>query len=320
MDIVIAQDSDAERWDKYVSRHVHASPYHLFAWRRSIESAYHQKSYYLMALNDQKDIIGILPCILIKPPFAAATLCSLPYCDHGEALADSPAVVEGLVSEADTLRKRLRARRYEYRSTRLTTCDSIDQGATTAPQKVRMILDLPETSEALFATFKSKLRSQIKKAEKNGLTFEISNDESLVTDFYYVFSNNMRDLGSPTHSKRWFESIGRFYAKNSTISIVYHDSSPIGAGLVLINGATATIPWASTLRSHNKLAPNMLLYWSLLRYATDSGCKQFDFGRSIPDAPVQRIRLRQAAEYVWRKLPLSLTIRLGSRIRRYISL
>ena len=143
-----------------------------------------------------------------------------------------------------------------------------------------MILPLPETSAELLAGFKTKLRSQIKKAEKNGLTYEIGNNLSLVSDFYAVFTTNMRDLGSPTHSKRWFESIREFYAEKFVISVIKYNDIPIGAGIILLTEHGAAIPWASTLRKYNKLAPNMMLYWSLIQRATDSGCKYFDFGRS----------------------------------------
>jgi len=353
MEIVIAQDTDAKRWNEYVSHQAHASPYHLFAWKQSIEYSYHQQSHYLMALDNQNNITGILPTILIKPPLGYATLCSLPYCDRGEALANSPDIVAQLISKANELRQKLKAHRYEYRSTKLTAHDFHAQHTTAEPKKVRMILELPETSKALLAGFKTKLRSQINKAEKNGLTFEIGNNEFLVSAFYDVFTVKMRDLGSPTHSKRWFESISRFYAENCIISIIKSNSMPIGAGLILINGKTATIPWASTLRKYNKLAPNMMLYWSLLEYAANNGCQQFDFGRSSigegtfkfkqqwgakpveldwktypkvinkavkEDNLHQSSSLRQAAENIWRKLPLPLTIQLGSRVRKYITL
>jgi len=353
MQIAIAKDSDEERWNEYANNRAQASPYHLFAWKQSIESAYGQKSFYLMALDDQDNIVGILPSILIKPPLGYATLCSLPYCDRGEALADSPAIVDKLISEARAICHQLKAHRYEYRSTKLTAYDYNNQSHTTPPRKVRMILELPETSELLLAGFKSKLRSQIKKAEKNGLTFSIGNYESQISDFYDVFAANMRDLGSPTHSRRWFECICRFYGENCIISVVNYNSQPVGAGLILHNGLTATVPWASTLKEYNKLAPNMLLYWSLLEYATNKGCQQFDFGRSsigegtfkfkqqwgarpveldwttyqdgggpavVDDNPGHRGVLRQTAEHIWRKLPLPLSVRLGSSIRKYISL
>ncbi len=52
--------------------------------------------------------------------------------------------------------------------------------------KVRMLLDLPDSSEILLANFKSKLRSQVRKAEKNGVTFRWTGPNG-VDSFYSVF-------------------------------------------------------------------------------------------------------------------------------------
>ena len=67
--------------------------------------------------------------------------------------------------------------------------------------KVRMLLDLPDTPEALWDSFKSKLRSQIKRAMKEDMTTQVGGME-LLNDFYRVFSENMRDLGTPVWSKK----------------------------------------------------------------------------------------------------------------------
>ena len=56
-----------------------------------------------------------------------------------------------------------------------------------------MLLDLPDSSEALIKSFKSELRSQIKKLIKEGLIAKIGRIE-LVDDFYQIFLVNMRDL------------------------------------------------------------------------------------------------------------------------------
>jgi FemAB-related protein (PEP-CTERM system-associated) len=354
MNITLAQEADAARWDAYADTKVQASPYHLYAWRQSIEKAYGQRAYYLLAEDDKGDIHGILPIIHIKPPLLPPKLCSLPYCDRGEALADSPALVDQLISKALEIREQTGAVKYEYRASLDKDEPTDEQAGAPEQSKVRMLLQLPESSEALLAGFKAKLRSQIRKAEKNGLAFELGNDSSLVSDFYNVFTSNMRDLGSPTHSRKWFDCISRYYGERCLISIVRYGDTPIGAGLVLLNANTATIPWASTLRRYNRLAPNMLLYWSLLEYVSDNGYQYFDFGRStvgegtykfkkqwgakpvrldwqilddnqiatdkITATADNKGKLRQRAESTWRKLPLWMTITIGSRVRKYISL
>ena len=69
-----------------------------------------------------------------------------------------------------------------------------------------MLLALPDSSQALMRSFKSKLRSQIHKPIKEGLKVRTGGQE-LVDDFYRVFVENMRDIGSPVHSRRFVEEV-----------------------------------------------------------------------------------------------------------------
>jgi hypothetical protein len=163
----------------------------------------------------------------------------------------------------------------------------------------------------------------------------------------------MKALGSPVHAKKWFESLLEHYQERMVISLVYKDEIPIGAGIVLIAGNKAAIPWASTKAEFNRLSPNMMLYWSLLKHLSENGINEFDFGRSSYDEGTYKFKqqwgaqptplnwqvidlqptrqnpenkavgsgkLRSIIENVWRKLPLDFTIFLGPKIRKYISL
>ena len=161
----------------------------------------------------------------------------------------------------------------------------------------------------------------------------------------------MRDLGSPVHSKKWFEQILANYQDNIIIANVYKDDIVVGAGIVLINGKSCSIPWASTNADYNRLAPNMLLYWSLLSYVADNGFSTFDFGRSTPgegtykfkqqwgaepvaldwqtfqqgqclpeEAAGSKGKLREIVETCWKKLPVNTSVMIGPAIRKYISL
>jgi FemAB-related protein (PEP-CTERM system-associated) len=351
MKIRTATETDASRWDEFIKNASSASPYHYFAWKTSVESAYGMKSQYLIAEDDNNNVVGILPAIWVKAPLSQAKLCALPYCDHGEAIANAPHISQALIDHARHIALQQGAT-FEYRDTALFDdfCND-DHQIDPSIQKVRMLLPLPGSSEVLLKDFKAKLRSQIKKSEKNGLSYKIGNSAELLEHFYTIFTINMRDLGSPTHSKRWFQAIAENFADQCVISVVFHEDKAIGAGLILLAGSNVSIPWASTLRSYNRLAPNMLMYWSLLKYSADQGYDYFDFGRSTVGEGTYKFKaqwgaqpvpllwsdykeeqqetlktsdssgyLRQLAEDIWRKMPLPLSVIIGSRVRKYISL
>ena len=351
----LASDIDKNKWNSFTSGHPQVSPYHHFAWKSSIEKAYGHQCFYLIVEDANKEIIGVLPTVAIKPPFIKGKLCALPFCDYGACLAADESVESMLINKAMEITSQNKLSIFEYRACQALPTDDNDLDSPSGKQKVRMLLELPESSEILFGGFKAKLRSQIRRAIKNGLSAELGRSDKLIDEFYDVFTCNMKDLGSPTHSKKWFSEIKDNYKEDMVISIIRHNGLPVGAGIVLFNGSVASIPWASTRRKFNPLAPNMLLYWSLLEYAADNGYKTFDFGRSTYDEGTYKFKkqwgakplllkwkefrdadqvdiqsdassassngkLRPLVETVWKRIPLFLTIAIGPRIRKYISL
>jgi len=352
-EITLIQRENFSAWDEYVKQHDNASAYHRIAWMKAVEGGYQHKCFYWLAKELDGPVVGILPTVLIAPPFSKGSLCALPFCDVGGILADNDEVHTLLLNQAIKFCKEQNITIFDNRSSMESEIlldakfDVKDLPAT----KVRMLMALPESSEALFSGFKSKLRSQIRKSEKNGLTAQTGTSADFVNEFYQVFTRNMRDLGSPVHSKKWFESIISSYGEDAIIATVYSENQVVGAGIVLFNGSKACIPWASTNSDFNRLAPNMLLYWTLLKYVNDRGCKEFDFGRSTTgegtfkfksqwgakpellnwqkyDSSGQLIveslekvsNLRAFVEKTWQKLPISLSEYLGPKIRKYISL
>jgi hypothetical protein len=106
----------------------------------------------------------------------------------------------------------------------------------------------------------------------------------------------MRDLGSPCHSERLFGAILDLFGPRSSVIVVFDDEAPIAGGLVVGDGRTLEIPCASSLRSHNKTSPNMMLYGAVLRHACEEGCERFNFGRSTPGEGTYRFKAQWKAK------------------------
>lgn len=347
MQIRPLQSADYPDWEAYVLAHPEGLAYHRLAWQRAVSDAYGFAACSLVA-EAQGRLCGVLPLIEFKVPLRGLRLVSLPYCDAGGPLADTPEVAAALLSTARSLALERGAQQVEIRSARPLP----GQGEAGPTGKVRMLLALPESGEALLAGLKAKLRSQVNKPLRDGLRVQLGGAE-LVAAFYGVFAENMRDLGSPVHARGWIEAILRHYGEAARVALVTTPAGePAAAGVLLTHGRTAVVPWASALRRLNQFNPNMLLYRTLLTTAADHGCREFDFGRSTPgegtwrfkqqwgatpvplywqqiSAPAEPIRVgqggvpgagRRLAEALWSRLPLPLSTRLGPPLRRYISL
>jgi FemAB-related protein (PEP-CTERM system-associated) len=292
-----------------------------------------------------------MPLISMRSPLTRKLrLVSLPFCDIGGCLGDDSTIESELSDAALDLATRLGAAAIEIRGRSLDTVGENPDAAGQAGKKYSMLMPLPETPDELWDGFKSKLRSQIRKAEKNGLTHSIGNSPEYIESFYRVFTINMHNLGSPVHSRNLFESVARNYSEKAVISLVKMGNNVVAAGFLLLLDQIATLPWASTIPRYNRYAPNMLLYWSLLEHATKHGCRRFDFGRSTFGEGTYRFkqqwgaqpadlkwrvmdgsgnefrhqggasRLRPIVEKTWRTLPLSTANKIGPLIRKHIDL
>lgn len=345
--LVIKQVSlqEGASWDGYVERHPHSTPYHLMAWRKSVEQAYSHRGVYFAAY-DQGVLAGVLPLIDMSVPLVGRQLCSLPFCDLGGVLADSEQVRDALLEH---LRQWLTREGFKSAALRHTATD--EQEDSPPGEKVRMLLPLSATVDEQFNQFKSKLRSQIRKAEKNGVNFRVGNDKPARDGFYRVMQINMHQLGSPVHAKRWFDAVLDAYADKALLGLVEYEGTIIGGAILLFCGGTVTVPWASIMPQYNHLSPNMLLYWRLLSEAVERGHSRFDFGRSTvgegtfkfksqwgaKPVPLQwqtltsdglaAVRtggggggLRDKVAEAWRLLPAPVANAIGPYLRRYISL
>ncbi len=276
MRVRLAESGDQKSWDSYVSSHPDSTNCHLFGWKQIIAKTYAHPGFYLIA-EENGGTVGVLPLIHMKSLLFGSHLVSMPFLNYGGPLGDSEQIVQKLVQEATFLARQKRAKTIQFRQLEQARTSSLD--FSIRKDKVRMVLDLPESAETLFKSFKAKLRSQIRKPQKEGCHAVIGGLE-LLDDFYKVFSINMRDLGSPVHSRTLFRWILTVFAHEARICVVFHKSLPVAGGIVICHKKGMEIPWASSLRDSKGLASNMLLYWTLLEYACNNSLESFDFGRS----------------------------------------
>jgi FemAB-related protein (PEP-CTERM system-associated) len=341
MQVKILSTDAAEKWDSFVQTSQDGTLYHLTAWKGIIENTFGHKTYYIYTEEDGK-ITGVLPLVLMKSLLFGKFIISVPFFNYGGVCANGEHERAVLLKYAIEIAREEDAEHIELRHTK-----KYDLDLSTKESKVCMILDLPDSSDTLWQSFKSKLRSQIKKSEQNCVYTRFGRGEE-IDNFYDMFTRNMRDLGTPVYSKAFFKNILDAFTKQTIICSVFIDKKPIAAGFMIGYKDTLGIPWASSFKKYNKLGPNMLLYWRALQYACENGYKRFDFGRSTPGEGTYRFKEQWGSRPVqlywhywmanggrlpelnphnpkfnlaiktWQKLPLWLTKAIGPSIVKYL--
>jgi FemAB-related protein (PEP-CTERM system-associated) len=217
---------------------------------------------------------GILPLTVVRSMLFGKSLVSLPFVDYGGICADDEDTESRLFQAAAQILTDHRLDCLDLRQRRPTRIKLPFQQL-----KVTLVLALLEDSDRMFGEFDGKLRNQIRKAFKSGLSVSWCGADGL-DGFYEVFAANMRDLGSPVHSRKFFRAILREFPESSKILLVKKDQDVIGGGLCLCFKDSLLVPWASSRRASFTLGPNNLLYWEAIRWGCSNGYKLFDFGRS----------------------------------------
>jgi serine/alanine adding enzyme len=273
-----------EEWDNFASRQPGFTHYHRFRWRTVIERVFGHQCVYLAARDDGGTLVGVLPLVRVRSVVFGHYLVSMPFLNYGGPLGTDMGV-RALIDEAVALARRDRVKLLELRSSA-----PINTALPASHRKITVLLDLPTQSDELFARFSGKLRSQVRRPRKEGVTVEFGRDQ--LEPFFSVFSRHMRDLGTPTQSLAFFRELLNQFPNDCWIACAYLAGRPVAAGCGFRFGEEFEMTWASSLREHSREAPNMLLYWAFMERAIESGAKVFNFGRCTPGTGTHKFKLQ----------------------------
>jgi FemAB-related protein (PEP-CTERM system-associated) len=339
---IVTVENGEDGWDDFVRAHQDATSYHRFGWKEAFVRSFGHPCHYLAAMDDSGQWQGVLPLVHMRSRIFGNFLVSLPFVNYGGLLCRNDAAAALLLDEAENIRRSCGAAHVELRHVAPRSGN-----LPTKKHKVTMILGLAGTDDDQWKAFDPKLRNQIRKAQKSGLQFRHGHLD-LIDDFYEVFARNMRDLGTPVYSKRFFCNVMETFPDTTSIVAVLHEGKMIAAGLASWFRGRLEIPWASSIKDYKTLCPNHMLYWAAICFAIERGFREFDFGRSspnegtynfkkqwgalpiplnwqylmdehghLPDLNPSNPRYRMAIR-AWQHLPVSITKVLGPRIVRNI--
>jgi serine/alanine adding enzyme len=287
--LTVSSDATPADWDEFVNAHPQASGYHRWGWRQVFERAFGHQTVYFVARRGHS-IIGALPLVFFDTWLFGRFGVSLPFVNYGGVLAQEEEVARALFQAASeaAAASRLAHLELRHRSQRFPELP-------VKHHKVSMTLRLATDEKAGWERLDRKVRNQVRKAEKSDLTTSVGG-RRLLPAFYHVFSHNMRDLGTPVYSKRFFETVFEQFPEDARVYLVQRGARPVAAAISYAWRDTIEVPWASSLREFRPLNPNMLLYWFVIKQAIVDGFRIFDFGRSTPDEGTYHFKRQWGAE------------------------
>jgi serine/alanine adding enzyme len=332
----------APEWDAFGARQPGWTAFHRLGWKPLLEELYGHECPFLCARGPSGALEGILPLVRVRSRLFGHFLVSMPFVSYGGPLGSDPAVL-ALAARAREMAEADEVRLLELRSAR-----ALSLPLAVSHRKVTVVLPLDGGADAVFGRLKPKVRSQVRRPDKDGVTYRFGHD--VIGDFHAVFARHMRDLGTPAQPLAFFRGIAARLGEDAWFGCAYLGERPIACGAGLAWPGEFEITWASALREHSRLSANMGLYGAFIRRAAEAGHSRFNFGRCTPGGATHKYKLQWGgvdeplwwyqwrpegatrdggtpspdrgafalATRVWRKLPVAVATALGPRIVRHI--
>lgn len=331
------------QWDDFVEQHPQSTMYHLFGWKKVLEETFGFKSYYLAALDGEARVKGILPLFLMNDIFGRRYLISNPFANFAGVCSSDPDARKQLLDAALEIAKK---ESVQYVELRQLSEPLEDTTLKTRESFVTLMLPLSAGADGIWNDISSRNRGKIRKAEKAGLSANFGLE--YLPEFYRVFVQNIRDLGTPVYPLRFFEKIVEVFSDRVNLLVLKMPDQIVSGMFMFRFKDLLSEPWVSSLREYNKYYVNNLLYWKAIEYAASNGFSKFDFGRSTVDSGTYDFKLQWGAKPVplyyqyllhkagatpmvdahnnkyqffinmWKKLPLFAASFVGPKIVKYL--
>lgn len=263
---------DMTRWDAFVEQQPNATFFHRAGWKTVLEQAFGHTAYYLFAESVNGEILGILPLAHVKSLLFGNMLISTPFCVYGGSVAVSEEVIQQLDAAACSLAEELQVDCLELRQRSLCHTDWPHKNLYVT---FRKLIDADPEKNLL--AIPRKQRAMVRKGIQAGLMSHIENE---VDSVHQVYSESVRNLGTPVFSRHYFRVLKDVFGTDCEALVVRHGHAVV-AGVISFYFRDEVLPYyGGGTAAARELKANDFMYWEVMRRAGERGYRLFDFGRS----------------------------------------
>jgi FemAB-related protein (PEP-CTERM system-associated) len=266
-------ESESGRWDEFVLAHAHGSPFHLTAWKKSIEETFGYESRCLVAAEGAR-IRGVLPLFLVKNPVTGRALISSPFAVYGGILADSEETRDAMARELRRLAESLGVQYVDLRNSHSEQCSGFQR----ISRYVTFTQTLDPNEEEILASIPRKTRYMVRKALKQNFTTQQHRGD--LSRFEQLYSRSLHRLGTPSFPPGHFQRLLANFGDMADIRETVLDGKTVAAVLSFYFRDRTLPYYGASDPAYNAAAPNNFMYFDQMRWGARNGYRIFDFGRS----------------------------------------
>jgi hypothetical protein len=274
--------SEWTEWDAFVESHPWGSLYHTSAWMRFLESTFSHIAGQVAVLRNAEShrIVAGIPICMVRSRFLGTRCISIPYGMTCDPLIDSADQGSLLFENLKLELAAVHSCHLEIKTHHLPEIFSPrDFAASSNDLCHSLAIDEPE--DTLWARFSKGNKWSIRKAQKNGITLQESDERNPLDRFYNLHRALRKRLRLPPFKMAFFDNLRR-HMGSSRCSILFALQGNKDIASVLAIRFRDTMMWEYSGDSEigRAVGANNLLIWAAIKHARALGCKQFCLGRT----------------------------------------
>ena len=270
------------RWPEFVDRNPRASVFHSQRWLQALHRTYGFTPIAYTTTPPGVQLTNGLVFCIVQSYLTGQRIVSLPFSDHCEPLVSNSGELSVL---CDFVAQESKRRNWNYvevrpRAANLATITGFGKYQSYCLQAV----DLRDELDDLFARFhKDSVQRRVRRAEREGLTYELGTSSALLEKFYRLMVMTRRRHKVPPQPQPWFKNLIECMGDAIKIRLTSRSGEPVACIVTLHFKNTVVYKYGCSNARFNNLGGTAFLFWKTIQEAKESGAEEFDLGRSDAD-------------------------------------
>ena len=333
------------RWELFLQQHPRASVFHAPSWLEALRRTYGFEPIVLTTSSPGTKLKNGIVFCRVNSWLTGHRLVSLPFSDRCEPLVSR---AEELNEICATLKRKVEKQNWKYVELRpLAAHPGLETGFQKGREFYLHVLDMQPSEEELFRSFhKNCVQRKVRRAEREALTYDEGQSESLLSKFYQLQLLTRRRHRLPPQPLDWFRNLIDCRGERLKIRVASKNGQPVASILTLRFRDCLVYKYVCSDGRFHNLGEMALLFWRVIQEAKQAEALYFDMGRSdcnnaglltfkehwrgtrsllsywtYPAGPAQTVATRwqmQVAKQVFARVPDGLLTVAGKLLYRHI--
>jgi len=281
--------SDEREWKKLEGNPQHGTIFHTWEWLKIVEKHVNMRLYPIIGMRGS-NIIGIYPLFLHRnfilravfspPPWVAVPYLGPVILEYEKLKQDKrESVFIAFQRKVDEfIREEMKAH-YSFIKTAPGILDArpLKWNGYIVEPIYNYVIDLRKGADSVFKNFKKKLRQNIKRAKRRGISVEEGSREELEWIYETIVTRYEEQNRKISLSKGYLiDLFNTFHPHNMKIFVAKYNGELIG-GMIDFYYKNKVTSWLGNVKSNvGGMSPNELLQWEAIKHAIKCGMEYYE--------------------------------------------